>query len=113
MPGLLEVLAQAAPRTRRGPLFGLVFVLAVAVACVLADAKGFREIDDQAADPPQELLATLGGQSHPLRRVAAPSEKRIQAARPARRRSSPSGVGLRTWSPGSRSGRRSLRSPTC
>jgi predicted transposase YbfD/YdcC len=80
VPGLLEVLAQVPdPRRRRGRRFGLVFLLAVAVVCVLAGAKNFREIGDQAADLPQELLARLGGQRHPLwRRIIVPSEKRIR-----------------------------------
>jgi DDE_Tnp_1-associated len=56
-----------------------VFLLAVAVVCVLAGAKGFREIGDQATDLPQEVLARLGGTPRPLlRRIAAPSEKRIR-----------------------------------
>ncbi|MGH3166637.1 MAG: transposase family protein, partial [Trebonia sp.] len=33
-------------RGRRGRRFALVFILAVAVACVLAGAKSFREIGD-------------------------------------------------------------------
>ncbi|MFI4972650.1 MAG: ISAs1 family transposase [Hyphomicrobiales bacterium] len=80
MPGLLEVLAQVPdPRKRRGCRYVLVFVLAVAVACVLAGAKSFREIGDQAADLPQEVLARLGGKPHPLLwRIIAPSEKRVR-----------------------------------
>lgn len=80
VPGLLEVLAQVRdPRKRRGRRFGLVFMLAVAVVCVLAGAKNFREIGDQAADLPQDLLARLGGRPRPLlRRITAPSEKRIR-----------------------------------
>ena len=80
VPGLLEVLAQVPdPRRRRGRRYTLVFVLAVAVACVLAGAKNFREIGDQAADLPQEVLARLGGRPHPLlRRSSRPSEKRIR-----------------------------------
>jgi hypothetical protein len=80
LPGLLEVLAQVPdPRNRRGKRYTLVFILAVAVACVLAGAKNFREIGDHAADLPQEVLARLGGRPHPLlRRVLAPSEKRIR-----------------------------------
>ena len=80
IPGLLAVLARVPdPRRRRGRRFSLVFVLAVAVACVLAGAASFREIGDQAADLPQALLARLGGRRHPLRRkVVAPSEKRIR-----------------------------------
>ena len=80
VPGLLEVLAQVPdPRKRRGRRYVLVFVLAVAVACVLAGAKSFREIGDQAADLPQEVLARLGGKPHPLlRRIITPSEKRVR-----------------------------------
>ncbi|MDQ2815343.1 MAG: transposase family protein [Actinomycetota bacterium] len=80
VPGLLEVLAQVPdPRRSRGRRYLLVFVLAVAAACVLAGAKNFREIGDQAADLPQEVLARLGGKPRPLlRRIIAPSEKRIR-----------------------------------
>jgi predicted transposase YbfD/YdcC len=80
VPGLLEVLAQVPdPRRRRGRRYLLMFVLAVAAACVLAGAKNFREIGDQAADLPQEVLRRLGGRPHPLRRrIIAPSEKRIR-----------------------------------
>ena len=78
--GLLEVLAQVTdPRRKRGRRFTLVFVLAVAVVCVLAGAKNFREIGDQAGDLPQDLLAAFGGKPHPLlRRITAPGEKRIR-----------------------------------
>jgi predicted transposase YbfD/YdcC len=80
VPGLLEVLAHVPdPRRRRGRRFGLVFVLAVAVVSVLAGAKNFREIGDQAADLPQGLLSRLGGRPHPLwRKIIVPSEKRIR-----------------------------------
>jgi predicted transposase YbfD/YdcC len=80
VPGLLEILGQVPDlRKRRGRRFRLVFLLAVAVACVLAGAKSFREIGDQAADLPQEVLARLGGKPHPLlRRITVPSEKRIR-----------------------------------
>ena len=62
VPGLLEVLARVPdPRKRRGRRYLLVFVLAVAVACVLAGAKSFREIGDQAADLPQEVLGGWAG----------------------------------------------------
>ena len=58
VPGLLEVLAQVAdPRKRRGRRFALAFTLAVAVVCVLAGARSFREIGDQAASLPQDMLA--------------------------------------------------------
>jgi hypothetical protein len=84
VPGMLEVLALVPDmRKRRGRRFALVFILAVAVAvavaCVLAGAKSFREIGDHAADLPQEVLARLGGTPRPLlRRIVAPSEKRIR-----------------------------------
>ncbi len=80
VPGLLEVLAQVPdPRKRRGRRYLLAFVLAVAVACVPAGAKNFREIGDQAADLPQEVLRRLGGTRRPLRcTIIAPSEKRIR-----------------------------------
>jgi predicted transposase YbfD/YdcC len=80
VPGMPEVLALVPDtRKRRGRRFALVFILAVAVACVLAQAKSFREIGDHAADLPQEVLARLGGTPHPLlRRIVAPSEKRIR-----------------------------------
>ena len=79
-PACWSVLARVPdPRKMRGRRFSLVFVLAVAVVCVLAGAKSFREVGDQAADLPQELLAALGGRPHPLRRrIIAPSEKRIR-----------------------------------
>jgi predicted transposase YbfD/YdcC len=80
VPGLLQVLAQVAdPRQRRGRRYRLVFVLAVAVVCVLAGARNFRELGDQAADLPQGVLARLGGKPHPLRRtIVAPSETRLR-----------------------------------
>jgi hypothetical protein len=54
-------------------------MLAVAAACTLAGAKTFREIGDQAADLPQNVLRDLGGRVHPLRRkTVAPSETRIR-----------------------------------
>jgi DDE_Tnp_1-associated len=62
VPGLLQVLAQVADsRKRRGRRYRLAFVLTVAVVCVLAGARSFRELGDQAADLPQEVLAGLGG----------------------------------------------------
>jgi len=80
VPGLLAVLALVPdPRRLRGRRFSLVFVLAVAAACTLAGARTFREVGDQAADLPQEVLRALGGRVHPLRRrIVAPSETRIR-----------------------------------
>jgi hypothetical protein len=66
------------PRKPQGRRYDLVFILAVAAACTLAGAKTFREIGDQAADLPQNVLVDLGGKRHPLRRkILAPSETRI------------------------------------
>ena len=80
VPGLLEVLARVPdPRGRRGRRCLLAFVLAVAAACALARARNFREVGDQVADLPQEVLRRLGGRPHPLlRRIIAPSETRIR-----------------------------------
>ena len=80
VPGLLAVLALVPdPRRPRGRRYPLVFMLAVAAACTLAGAKTFREIGDQAADLPQNVLRDLGGEPHPLRRrIIAPSETRIR-----------------------------------
>ena len=80
VPGLLAVLALVPdPRKLRGRRYSLVFVLAVAAACTLAGAKTFREIGDQAADLPQDVLRELGGRPHPLlRKITAPSETRIR-----------------------------------
>lgn len=80
VPGLLSVLALVPdPRKLRGRRYPLVFVLAVAAACTLAGARTFREIGDQAADLPQDVLRVLGGRPHPLlRKIIAPSETRIR-----------------------------------
>jgi predicted transposase YbfD/YdcC len=80
VPGLLAVLALVPdPRRPRGRRYPLVFMLAVAAACTLAGAKTFREIGDQAADLPQNVLRDLDGKPHPLRRrIIAPSETRIR-----------------------------------
>jgi predicted transposase YbfD/YdcC len=80
IPGLLTVLALVPdPRKIRGRRYDLAFMLAVAAACTLAGAKTFREIGDQAADLPQDVLRDLGGRLHPLRRkIIAPSETRIR-----------------------------------
>ncbi len=80
-PGLLDVLARVPDlRKRRGRRYLLVFVLAVAVACVLA---GAGELPGRSATRPltcrKEVLARLGGKPHPLlRRIIAPSRTRIR-----------------------------------
>jgi predicted transposase YbfD/YdcC len=78
--GLLDVLAQVTdPRARRGRRHRLVCLLAVAVLAVLAGARSFREIGDQAADLPQDVLEAVGARVdvHTLRRVA-PSETTLR-----------------------------------
>ena len=80
VPGLLAVLALVPdPRRPRGRRYPLAFILAIAAACTLAGAKTFREIGDQAADLPQNVLRDLGGKRHMLKRkIIAPSETRIR-----------------------------------
>jgi len=78
--GLLNVLSQVVdPRARRGRRHRLVCLLAIAVLAVLAGARSFREIGDQAADLPQDVLEAVGARvdAHSLRRVA-PSETTLR-----------------------------------
>ena len=78
--GLLDVLARIAdPRARRGVRHRLVCLLAIAVLAVLAGARSFREIGDQAADLPQDVLEAVGARvdAHSRRRVA-PSETTLR-----------------------------------
>lgn len=83
--GLVKLLAVLAsvpdPRARRGVRYRLAYLLAVAVVTVLGGASNFREIGDQAADLPQEILATLGAR-HDRRtgRYVAPSEPTLRRA---------------------------------
>lgn len=59
--GLLETLGRVTDRrSRRGRVYGLVFLLAASLVAVLAGATNFRQISDQIADIPQSLLARLG-----------------------------------------------------
>lgn len=59
---LLDALGQVEDRrSRRGRVYGLVFVLAASLVAVLAGASNFRQIADQVADFPQSLLRKLGG----------------------------------------------------
>lgn len=70
---LLDVLARIAdPRARRGVRHHLVCLLAIAALDVLAGARSFREIGDQVADLPQDVLEAVGARidAHTLRRVA-------------------------------------------
>ena len=80
VPGLLEVCAGPGSRRFRGRRYRLAFVLAVAVACVLAGAKTFREIGDQAADLPQEVLRSWAG--HGIRCAARSSPRARSGSAP-------------------------------
>jgi len=62
------------PRRPRGVRHPLVVVLAIAVIATLAGARNYRELGDQAADLPQDLLWLLGARYCPQRRrYLAPS----------------------------------------
>lgn len=62
LPDLLELFASVPERRKpRGLVFPLAFVLAAALIAVLGGAAYFRQIADQVADFPQELLGKLGG----------------------------------------------------
>jgi predicted transposase YbfD/YdcC len=73
---LVELLAGVPdPRDPRGVRHTIGAVLSVMVLAVLAGARNFREIADQAADLPAVLLAVAGCRSHPLTgRHVVPSE---------------------------------------
>lgn len=59
--GLLEALGRVTDRrSRRGRVYGLVFLLAASLVAVLAGATNFRQVSDQIADLPQSLMAKLG-----------------------------------------------------
>lgn len=67
------------PRRRRGVRHTLLTILLVAVVAVLAGAQNFREIGDDAADLPQELLARVRARWHPHRlRFLPPSAATIR-----------------------------------
>jgi predicted transposase YbfD/YdcC len=59
---LLDLFANV-PESRRprGLIFPLAFILAASLIAILGGAAYFRQIADQAADFPQELLRKLGG----------------------------------------------------
>jgi predicted transposase YbfD/YdcC len=77
---LVDVLAGVPdPRDPRGIRHSIGAVLSVMVFAVLAGARNFREIADQAADLPVELLTMAGCRQHPLTgRYAVPSEATIR-----------------------------------
>lgn len=71
--------ALADPRRRRGVRQALLTVMVIAVIAVLAGAQNFREVGDDAADLPQEVLARVGARWHPHRlRFLAPSTATIR-----------------------------------
>lgn len=78
--GLLETLGRVTDRrSRRGRVYGLVFLLAASLVAVLAGATNFRQISDQIADIPQSLLAKLGAKWCYFRGVFGwPSERTIR-----------------------------------
>lgn len=78
--GLLEVLGKMKdPRSSRGRIYGLVFIVAASLVAVLAGASNFRQIADQVADFPQSLLGKLGAKWCHFRCVFGwPSESTIR-----------------------------------
>ena len=59
---LVEMLEKVPdPRSTRGRIYRLSFVLAVSLVAVLAGASNFRQIRDHVVDMPQSLLRKLGG----------------------------------------------------
>ena len=77
---LLEMLGRVTDRrSRRGRVYGLIFVLAASLVAVLGGASNFRQIADQVADFPQPLLRKLGARWCYFRgRFRRPSEKTIR-----------------------------------
>lgn len=77
---LLDMLGTVTDRrSRRGRVYGLVFLLAASLVAVLAGATNFRQISDQIADIPQSLLAKLGAKWCYFRGVFGwPSERTIR-----------------------------------
>jgi hypothetical protein len=77
---LLEMLGKLPdPRSARGRIYRLSFILAVSLVAVLAGASNFRQIRDQVADMPQSLLRKLGGKWCYFRRLFDwPSERTIR-----------------------------------
>jgi predicted transposase YbfD/YdcC len=66
-------------RSRRGRVYGFVFVLSAALVAVLGGASNFRQVADQVADFPQSLLRKLGARWCYFRGgFRRPSEKTIR-----------------------------------
>lgn len=77
LPGLVELFANI-PESRkpRGLIFPLAFVLVASLIAILGGAACFRQIADQVADFPQELLGKLGGRwCHFLSRFRVPCDR--------------------------------------
>jgi predicted transposase YbfD/YdcC len=77
---LLDMLGAVTDRrSRRGRVYGWVFVLAASLVAVLAGATNFRQISDQISDFPQSLLVRLGAKWCYFRGVFGwPSERTIR-----------------------------------
>jgi predicted transposase YbfD/YdcC len=77
---LLEILGCVTDRrSRRGRVYGFVFILAASLIAVLGGASNFRQIADQVADFPQSLLRKLGAKWCYFRGgFRRPSEKTIR-----------------------------------
>jgi DDE_Tnp_1-associated len=74
---LLELFANI-PESRkpRGLIFPLAFILAASLIAILGGAAYFRQIADQVADFPRELLGKLGGRwCHFLGRFRTPCDR--------------------------------------
>jgi predicted transposase YbfD/YdcC len=77
LPGLLELFANV-PESRKpqGLIFPLAFMLAASLIAMLGGAAYFRQIADQVADFPQELLRKLGGRwCYFLSRLRTPCDR--------------------------------------
>jgi hypothetical protein len=81
---LVDMLAEIPdPRKARGIRHHIGAVLAVMVFAVLAGARNFREIADQAADLPPELLTVIGCRQHPMTGgYVVPSEPTMRRVAP-------------------------------
>ena len=77
LPGLLELFANVPERRKpRGLMFPLGFVLAASLIAILGGAAYFRQIADQVADFPRELVGKLGGRwCHFLGRFRTPCDR--------------------------------------
>jgi predicted transposase YbfD/YdcC len=79
---LLQILSEVPDRRdARGRIYGLPYILSVALIAILAGASKFRQIADHAADLQQEILGKLGGPwCWFQRRILVPSQSTIRLA---------------------------------